>query len=150
MAADKPSARGAVTHACNKLAGTEGFPMATWLLAESKALDDEAQASIETALKFANRTTRSIGSTLALALRMNDVVIHDTKKWFGGADIRIDAIAVTGAGQPSASFYQPTTFRFPSVHDGDRLPIESPGLIFFYGQPRARRQPVAASSAEDG
>jgi cobalamin biosynthesis protein CbiG len=135
MAADKPSARGAVTHACNKLAGTEGFPMATWLLAESKALDDEAQASIETALKFANRTTRSIGSTLALALRMNDVVIHDTKKWFG---------------QPSASFYQPTTFRFPSVHDGDRLPIESPGLIFFYGQPRARRQPVAASSAEDG
>jgi len=109
--------------------------MTTWLLDESKPLDDATQASIANSLKFANRTTRGNGSGPALALRMNDVVIHDTKKWFGGADIRIDAIAVTGADQPSASFYQPTTFRFPSVHDGDRLPIESPGLIFFYGQP---------------
>lgn len=109
--------------------------MATWLLDESRPLDGAAQATIASSLKFANRTVRGNRSAQPLAVRINDVVVHDTKKWFGGADIRIDAIAVTGAGTDPASFYQPTTFRFPGVRDGDRLPIESPGLIFFYGQP---------------
>ena len=109
--------------------------MTTWLLDESRPLDDAAQASIATSLKFANRATRGARSSLALAVRINDVVVHDTKKWFGGADIRIDVIAVTGAGTESSRFYQPTTFRFPGVRDGDRLPIESPGLIVFYGEP---------------
>jgi hypothetical protein len=107
--------------------------MATWLVDESKPLDDAAKASIQAALRFAGRETRGPRGGAALAVRLNDVVIHDVKKWFGGADIRIDVMAVTGPSEASVPAYQPTTFRFPGVRDGDRLPIESPGLIVYYG-----------------
>lgn len=84
-------------------------------------------------LRSASRTKRP-----ALAVRVNDVVVHDTKKWFSGADIRLDTIVVRGLeadkGEPQ-EFYQPDTFRFSGVRDGDRLPIDSPGLLVFYGQP---------------
>ncbi len=77
----------------------------------------------------------------SLAIRLNDVVIHDVRKWFGGADIRLDAIVVDGGGGVDGGgddrmFYQPSTARFPGVKDGDRLPIYEPGLLVFFGQPR--------------
>jgi hypothetical protein len=75
-----------------------------------------------------------------LAVRMNDVVIHDTRKWFGGADIRIDAIVLHGGraedGAERDGFYHPSTFRFSGIRDGDQLPIGDPGMLVFYGRPR--------------
>jgi hypothetical protein len=71
-------------------------------------------------------------------VRLNDVVIHDTKKWFGGANVRVDAIVVHGSGDDARTpdaFYRPGTWRFSNVADGQRLSIESPGLLVFYGRP---------------
>ncbi len=107
--------------------------MTNWLLDETEAIDSAAVASITTVL--ARKVGRGGKRGTSVALRMNDVIIHDAKKWFGGADIRVDAIVVTGVSPESEGFYQPMTFRFPGVHDGDRLPIEAPGLVFFYGKP---------------
>jgi hypothetical protein len=74
-----------------------------------------------------------------LAIRLNDIVIHDTRKWWGGAKIRLDAIVVRGlttGDSGETPFYQPSTFRFGGVKDGDRLQVEAPGLLIFYGWPR--------------
>jgi hypothetical protein len=77
-------------------------------------------------------------SSAALAIRLNDVVVHDVRKWFFGADLRLDAIVIDGGGNTDekAPFYQPSTARFPGVKDGDRLPIYEPGLLVFWGRPR--------------
>jgi len=72
------------------------------------------------------------------AIRIQDIVIHDNKKWFGGADIRLDALTVHGYGNKASpdSFYMPGTFRFPGVADGERLPTGEKGLLLFHGKPR--------------
>jgi hypothetical protein len=106
-----------------------------WLIDETSPLTvKELTASLpddSTSLRGANRAN--------LAVRLNDLVVHDTRKRFGGARVRLDAIVVHGVAieeATPASFYQPTTFRFEDVRDGDRLPIEAPGLLTFYGRPR--------------
>jgi hypothetical protein len=79
------------------------------------------------------------GSKPNLAVLLNDMVVHDAKKLFGGAEVRLDAIVVHGLESDESDprdFYQPTTVRFSNVRDGDRLPIEEPGLLAFYGKPR--------------
>jgi len=104
-----------------------------WLIDESEPPDEGTLSdAVDRASTFRGRRRP------ALAVRLNDVVIHDTRKWFGGADIRLDAIVVRGLAEPdgaSDGFYQPTTFRFSGIRDGDSLPIEPPGLLVFYGQP---------------
>jgi len=72
-----------------------------------------------------------------LALSLHDVVIHDNRKWFGDADIRLDMLVTTGRaiGEDDPSFFVPNTFPFHGVRDGDTLPIGPGGLIGFYGQP---------------
>jgi hypothetical protein len=65
------------------------------------------------------------------------VIIRDVKKWFGGADIRLDTLVVHGYGQEEdpASFYAPCTYRFTDVHDREELPIDTGGLLLFHGKP---------------
>ncbi len=72
------------------------------------------------------------------AIRIQDIVVHNNKKWFGGADIRLDALIVHGYGNKvnPQSFYMPGTFRFPGVADGERLPTGEKGLLIFHGKPR--------------
>lgn len=79
--------------------------------------------------------TRSGGFKPTLAISLHDVVIHDNKKWFGGADIRLDVLVVTGYGQPDDphSFYMPKTASFPGIRDGERLAIGDGGLLLFHG-----------------
>ena len=64
-------------------------------------------------------------------------MIYDNKKWFGGADLRVDALVVQGHGSTKdrGSFYMPQTFRFPGVRDGEALPVGESGLLIFYGRP---------------
>ena len=46
-----------------------------------------------------------------LAIMLHDIVIHDTKKWFGGAGIRLDAWSSMGTGRSiPESFYSRQTF----------------------------------------
>ena len=84
--------------------------------------------------------TQSRGDTAApepaLAVSMNDIVIHETHKWFGGADIRLDILAVHGnvSDEHAGSWYTPNTRVFPKVKDGARLNAE--GMLVFLGWPR--------------
>lgn len=62
-------------------------------------------------------TLRSAQETPMLAATLHDVVIHDNRKWFGGADTRVDTLILHGNGTPedSESWYSPTTMRFGLV-----------------------------------
>lgn len=71
------------------------------------------------------------------AVRLNELIIHNNRTWFGEGDIRLDALVVQGNGSASKNdFYHPNTFSFPRVADGDALSIGQPGLLLYYGQPR--------------
>lgn len=105
-----------------------------WLLDESRQItvDDEMQ------LLRAMRTRRGKREKQPkLALTLHDVVIHNNRKWFGGADIRIDMIVTTGRRLDEAdpSFFMPSTHAFPAVRDGEALPIGSGGLLGFIAVP---------------
>jgi hypothetical protein len=109
-----------------------------WLIEEAKAPDEAAIRQLErelpTNLEGVRRGAQKIPN---LAIRVQDVIIHDNKKWFGETEIRVDALIVHGNGAKNKleSFYMPQTFRFPRVVDGDRLPTGEAGLLIFYGQP---------------
>ena len=76
------------------------------------------------------------GRQPALAVRINDLVVHDIKKWFGSADIRLDTLILHGTKEgESSGYYHPSTFRFSDIKDNDRLAIEHPGQRVFYGHP---------------
>ncbi|MBD2512573.1 hypothetical protein H6G91_36135 [Nostoc muscorum FACHB-395] len=72
-----------------------------------------------------------------LAVRLQDIMIWDTKKWFGEAEIRLDALVVHGnpVQGDQTSFYMPQTFRFPRVKSEEPLPTGENGLLIFFGQP---------------
>lgn len=109
-----------------------------WLIDDFKAIDEGATRQLERKLTT-DRTMGWRGAQEApyLAVRLQDIIIHDTKKWFGEANIRIDALVVHGHGTKDKpeSFYMPQTFRFPRVVDGDTLPTGEAGLLIFYGKP---------------
>ncbi|HVO10126.1 MAG TPA: hypothetical protein VMX54_05170 [Vicinamibacteria bacterium] len=107
-----------------------------WLIDEARA---PAVADVERALQLPLGTRAVRGARTSLAVRLNDVVVHDTKKWFGGANIRLDAMVVHGPGDDGSAaaegLYRPGTWRFSNVRDGERLSIDAPGLLIFYGRP---------------
>lgn len=110
----------------------------TWLIEEVHPVDAVALAEIERSsgppFGF---PTRGGGSAPPLAITLHDVVVHDVRKWFGAANIRIDALVVHGPiGGSERSIYQPRTFRFSDVRDGQTLSIDTGGLIIFWGVPR--------------
>jgi hypothetical protein len=108
-----------------------------WLKDEARPIDAEARRALAAQLESTGPVMR--GRPLAnLAVRLNHVVIHNTKKWFGDAEIRLDVLVVHGAN-PDASdgeFFKPTTLRFERIRDGDALPIGDGGVLIFYGRPK--------------
>jgi hypothetical protein len=77
------------------------------------------------------------GRVGSYAVRLNELIIHNNRAWFGEGNIRLDALVVQGGGSQSKSdFYHPSTFSFPRVVDGEALSIGQPGLLLYYGQPR--------------
>src|SRR5262245_1618944 len=96
---------------------------------ESAVFDDLAAGALE------NRG-KARKAEAGLAVTMNDIVIHDTHKWFGGADIRIDILVVHGnpSNEHAGSWYMPTTRTFSNVKDDARLNAER--LLVFFGWPR--------------
>ncbi|MDJ0744200.1 MAG: hypothetical protein QNJ32_12660 [Xenococcaceae cyanobacterium MO_167.B27] len=113
-----------------------------WLIDESSFPDTntiEQKVEREINLKPSTRGGReSLEELPNLAIRIQDIMIWDTKKWFGDAEIRLDALVVHGNAivDNPQSIYMPQTFRFPAVKDKDRLPTGETGLLIFYGQPQ--------------
>lgn len=109
-----------------------------WLIDEVVLPDAVAIEQIERELNSNQRGGRESFSqpqAITLAVRLQDIMIWDTKKWFGDADIRLDALVVHGNATQgdSTSAYVPKTFRFPGIQDQDRLPTGENGLLIFYG-----------------
>jgi len=69
-----------------------------------------------------------------LAVFLRPLVVRETRKWFGEAEIRLDALVLHG-GAETATLFHPRTFRFPRVADGDDLADQEKGLMVYYGKP---------------
>jgi len=111
-----------------------------WLIDEAVTPNAVAIEQMERELNSNQRGSRESFSqpqAVTLAIRLQDIMIWDTKKWFGDADIRLDALVVHGniTEGDSTSAYVPKTFRFPGIKDQDRLPTGENGLLIFYGNP---------------
>jgi hypothetical protein len=111
------------------------MPKPSFLIDERKPLVAADQRRLREKLVDAGPGTRSVHFRPTLAISLHDVVIHDNRKWFGGADLRLDALVVTGYGElgEPKSFYMPKTASFPGVKDGERLAIGEGGLLLFHG-----------------
>ena len=108
-----------------------------WLVDDRVPLTAEDLAEIERADVPEGYTVRGGGGAPTLAITLHEVVVHDVRKWFGAADVRLDALIVHGpTSRNDTSCYQPGTFRFNGVKDGQRLAIDTGGLLIFYGKPR--------------
>jgi hypothetical protein len=102
----------------------------TWLLDETRTLTSvEASESTRRSLGFEDPGSRS-----PLAVVVKDVIIHDVKRWFGAGDVRLDTLLVTA--NPAERIYEPSTFSFPGVRDGAKLPIDDHGMAIYFGRPR--------------
>ena len=102
-----------------------------WLINETLPISKEE-------LCYIGELDRSAQNQNLLAVTLKDIIIHDNKKWFGEADIRIDALVVNGYGQEDepGSFYMPRTATFSRVQDGEHLSIGEGGLLIFHGATR--------------
>lgn len=108
--------------------------MGDWFYEEG-ALDAELAFVGESGPRSAAKAAVADTSKYNLAIFLKPLVVRNTRKWFSEADIRVDAL-VTQAGQESGTLYQPKTFRFPRVTDGDDLANPDNGLMVYYGKPK--------------
>jgi hypothetical protein len=107
-------------------------PDDVWLIDEARPPGTETARAVASQMLL---TTRGASLPPRLAIRFKEIVIHDNRKWFGEADVRLDALVVHGGGQKKAGeYYVPGTFRFARITDGARLPLEN--LLVFHGRPR--------------
>ena len=106
-----------------------------WLIDEKRPLTERNEKQLDRELSSMGSATRGGSWMPRLAISLHDIIVLDNRKWFGGADIRVDALVVTGYGNSKASdsYYVPKTASFPRVADGDRLPIGDGGLLVFHG-----------------
>lgn len=112
----------------------------SWLLDKVKPPTPAALFDLEGALLAVPGGNKRAGlaqNVPSLAVRIPKMIIHDNKKWFGEADIRLDALIVHGHAEADdpKSFYLPRTCTFKRVADNDYLPIGKPGLLIFHGKP---------------
>ena len=104
-------------------------PGTRWLLDETVPLSrGDAQEAGVAALRFEGV------SAAPLAVILKRVAILDTGKWFGSAEIRLDALFVSPSHENPV--YQPLTLSFPGVKDGDILPIGESGVALYHGTPQ--------------
>ncbi len=115
-----------------------------WLVDESRLLTSaEALEASHGVLGFDRATEPAINIVL------HDVTIHDTKQWFGAADIRLDALVVTPAPDQD-QLYQAHTFTFSGVRPHQTLSIEAEtGLGFYTGWPQCFLDIALVASRSD-
>ena len=107
-----------------------------WLIDKSRPLNAMELEQLDRDLADFGAASRGGTTSPTLAMSLHDVTIHNNRSWFSGADIRLDAIVVTGYGKPDdpSSYYMPKTIRFSRVKDGATLDIGGGGLLVFFGQ----------------
>jgi len=107
-----------------------------WLIDEIKPISESECIKIDDDIETGELVRGSQQNTCQLAVTIKDMYIHDNKKWFGEADIRLDALVVTGSvhNDDLESFYMPRTETFSRVKDGERLPIGEGGLLIYHGE----------------
>jgi hypothetical protein len=109
-----------------------------WLIDESRPLTDTQIDQLDRELADRQPGSRGGGAddNPTLAVSLHDVVVHDTRKWFGEADIRLDALVVTGYGTADdpGSFYMPKTASFGRIRNEDALQLGPGGLLIFHGR----------------
>jgi hypothetical protein len=113
-----------------------GMSESPWLIEQVVPLDQRSFEALDSKLGSQSKRGLAVLDAPTLAVSLRELTIHDNRKWFGEADVRLDALVVHGhgaVGEPD-SFYTPQTFRFARVGDEDPLPIGN-GLLFFYGRP---------------
>lgn len=69
----------------------------------------------------------------SVAVRLAELIVHRNRALFGGANLRLDCMVITGAIGDSEP-YRVSTTRFPSVRDNERLPFNN--LLLFHGPVR--------------
>ena len=107
-----------------------------WLIDARTPMNDAQAELLDRELADSGPGTRGgDGEATTLAVSIHDVVIHDNRKWFGEADVRLDALVITGHGRQDApaSFYRPKTASFTRVKSADALQLGPGGLLAFYG-----------------
>ena len=109
--------------------------MNEWMFEEG-AIDPELAlvGEIRSKNRFTGHKPEEYTAAHNLSVFLKPLVIRKTRKWFGEADIRVDAL-VMQAGQESGSLFAPRTFHFPRVADGDDLANDENGLMIYYGKP---------------
>lgn len=106
-----------------------------WLIDETTPISTQDLKNLEEKADALSGTRSGYVPTLALCL--HNIRILNTRKWFGEADIRLDALIFTGQMKDDTSdLYIPRTASFPRVRDGDELPIDKGGLLVFHGEAR--------------
>lgn len=65
-----------------------------------------------------------------IAIRVTKVVVHDTRSWFGSADVRLDALVVTRSAA-GVHPYRTETRKFEAINDGELLPLEN--VLIYHG-----------------
>jgi hypothetical protein len=108
-----------------------------WLIDETRPLTDAQIDRLDRELADSGPAARGDGPDQpTLAVSIHDVVVHNNRKWFGEADVRLDALVVTGYGGENdpSSFYMAKTTPFARIKDSDSLQIGSGGLLVFHGR----------------
>jgi len=67
----------------------------------------------------------------AVAVRLDELVIHRNRARFGGADVRVDAIVLTGAEDSPQPVFRARTERFSRIRDNERLPLDR--MLVYHG-----------------
>ena len=65
-----------------------------------------------------------------VAVRLGELVVHRNRAMFG-ADVRVDAVVLTGGRPDGIPVYTAQTERFANIKDGDRLPLEQ--MLVYHG-----------------
>ncbi|MGH9004697.1 MAG: hypothetical protein ACRDYV_16355, partial [Acidimicrobiia bacterium] len=104
---------------------------ASWVFDESAVLTGPE------AVEASRRTFRfDAANEPPINITIFDVIVDETRKRFGGADIRVDALVVTPAPADD-QLYQADTFTFSEIKDGETLPIDpASGLGIYTGWPQ--------------
>lgn len=95
----------------------------------------------------AKATPRRPPPPSAVAVRLDELVVHRNRARFGGADVRVDAIVLTGALKGSQPTFRARTARFSRIHDGEPLPLDR--MLVYHG-PAVRYLDIALWVSRDG
>ncbi len=87
-------------------------------------IDERPGLSVRTAPR-----PRPADGPAAVAVRLDELVVHRNRA-LRSADLRVDAVVLTGSGGPEP-VYRTATARFGNVRDGDRLPMDN--LLVYHG-----------------